>query len=85
MSNIRHNSEIGMLKDQCICGHFERLGYNFRCFVGVPNEILDVLPSAAISSVSVANTLLAMASKQQWGWSLIVRVTYVTSLQRNCA
>ena len=65
MSNFLHNSRIGTLKDQCICGHFKQMGYNFRCFVGVPNEMLDLRHFFALSSVSVGSTLLTIVSKQQ--------------------
>jgi hypothetical protein len=65
MTNFHHNSRIGTLKDQCICGHFKQIGYNFRCFVGVQNEMLDLRPFSARSSVSVGSTLLAIVSKQQ--------------------
>jgi hypothetical protein len=81
MSNFRHNSRIGTLKDQCICGHFKQLGDNFRCFVGVPYEMLDLRPFSALSSVRVANTLLAIVSKQQKAWCLFVHATCATWLQ----
>ena len=83
-SNFRHNSRTGTLKDQYICGHFKLLGYNFRCFVGVPNEMLDFHPFSGLSSVSMANTLLTTVSKQQWGCCLLVHATGVTSLQISC-
>jgi hypothetical protein len=80
MRNLRHNSRIGTLKDQCICGLFKQLGYNFGCFVGVQNVMLARRIFSAFSSVSLANMLLAMVLKQQKSWCLFVHATCAASL-----